>query len=138
MDSKTTTPATPEPDHLVVMLHNATIDKAEKSEFSNSAHDTIKLTVNNLNNNFTMEGENLVLESSDVIDFFRNVVQPFLAEVRKSDQSQSTVGDTTSADGSDPVSQAVTTDHTLEGDPVNVINLVPAEPSSLVRCLHEI
>ncbi|KAM6499819.1 hypothetical protein JOM56_005327, partial [Amanita muscaria] len=58
MDSKTTTPATNDP--LAVMLPNANIDKAEKSEFSNSARDTIKLTVNN-NYNYIKEGENLAL-----------------------------------------------------------------------------
>ncbi|KIL58184.1 hypothetical protein M378DRAFT_15751 [Amanita muscaria Koide BX008] len=133
MDSRTTTPATNDP--LAAMLQNATIDKAEKSEFSNSARDAIKLTVNNNNNNYSKEGENLVLESSDVIDFFRNVVQPFLAEVRKNDQSRSTVGDTTGVDGSDQVPQAVTTDHIVEGNPVDIVDLVPPEPSSLVRYL---
>ena len=59
MDSRTTTPAASDP--LAAMLHNAHIDKAEKSEFNNSARDTIKLTVNNYN--FTKEGENLVLGS---------------------------------------------------------------------------
>ncbi|KIL63053.1 hypothetical protein M378DRAFT_732563 [Amanita muscaria Koide BX008] len=129
MDFKTTTPATPDP--LVAMFQNATIDKAEKNEFSSSARDTIKFAVNNNYFNFTKEGENLVLESSDVIDCLRNVVQPFLENVRKNDHSRSTVGDTASADASGSVPQAIPTDHTVEGDPVEVIDLVPSEMSSL-------
>ena len=57
-----TTPATPDADALAAMFQNATIDKAEKSEFSNSARDMFKFAVNN-HFNFTKEGENPVLGS---------------------------------------------------------------------------
>ncbi|KIL63048.1 hypothetical protein M378DRAFT_732324 [Amanita muscaria Koide BX008] len=57
MDSRTTIPATP--DSLAAMFQKATIDKAENSEFSNSARDMFSFAENNYN--FIKEGENLVL-----------------------------------------------------------------------------
>ncbi|KIL63027.1 hypothetical protein M378DRAFT_731739 [Amanita muscaria Koide BX008] len=130
MDSETTSPAASDrPDPLAAMLQNATIG-ADRSEFSNTARDTIKVTVNNYNFTNLNEGENLPLhESSDVFDFLRSTLPPFLAEVRKMNQSQSTVGETTGAECSDsPVPQTITT---LEGDQVDVMDIVPPEPSSL-------
>ncbi|KIL62097.1 hypothetical protein M378DRAFT_805142 [Amanita muscaria Koide BX008] len=47
MDSKTSTPATLDrPDSLAATLHNATIDKAERNEFSNTARDMFKIVLN--------------------------------------------------------------------------------------------
>ena len=44
MDSKTTSPATPDP--LAATLHNATINNAEGNEFSNTARDMYKFVLN--------------------------------------------------------------------------------------------
>ncbi|KIL60815.1 hypothetical protein M378DRAFT_904366 [Amanita muscaria Koide BX008] len=44
MDSQTTSPAAPDP--LAATLHNATIDKAERNEFINTAHDMYKFVLN--------------------------------------------------------------------------------------------
>ena len=147
MDSQATSSASPEA-MAAAMLQNATIDKAEGNEFSNIAGDMFKIVLNNYNT--TKQGENFILgsqlayncacegsyvlpDSSDAINFFQNVVLPFLAEVRKDDKSPSTVAETTGTDGSDPVSQAATPDHTVEGDPVDLMDIVPSEPSSFVR-----
>ena len=60
MDSQTASPDTPEPDPLnfAAILDNAIIDKIKGNEFSNTARDTFKLTVNNYNP--IKEGEHLV------------------------------------------------------------------------------
>ena len=44
MDSKTTSLGAADP--LAATLHNATIDKAERNEFSNSARDMFKIVLN--------------------------------------------------------------------------------------------
>ncbi|KIL58912.1 hypothetical protein M378DRAFT_169991 [Amanita muscaria Koide BX008] len=141
MDPQTTSPAAPAPPGpLAAMLHKATIDKAKGNEFNNTAGDMFKIVLNNYNATKPSESQMFALmrltESSDAINFFQNFVLPFLAEVRKNDQSRSTVAGMAGMDIGDPVSQAVTADHTVEGDPVDLMDIVPPEPSSFVRLLH--
>ncbi|KIL63942.1 hypothetical protein M378DRAFT_163905 [Amanita muscaria Koide BX008] len=127
MDSKTTSPTAPNP--LAAMLHNTSVDKEKGTESSNTASDMFKSVQNKYN--IIKEGENLVLESSDTINHFLKSIPLFLAEVLKNDQSRSIVAETTGADGSDPVSQAVTTNRTLESHLVDIIDMIPPEPSTL-------
>ncbi|KIL65582.1 hypothetical protein M378DRAFT_161892 [Amanita muscaria Koide BX008] len=143
MDSQTPSPAAPErPDPLTATFHNATIDKAERNEFSNTGRDTFKFVLNYNHNSRsavpTGAGqaiEHPVLEFHDAINNLLNVVPLFVEEVHKNDQSRSTVDATIAKDSSDPVSQTVTTDHTPHSsileNPVDVIDIVPPEPSLL-------
>ncbi|KIL63946.1 hypothetical protein M378DRAFT_11847 [Amanita muscaria Koide BX008] len=138
MDSETTSPAAPNP--LNSILSNASIENVKGNKFSNAGRDTITYALTVLNNyNITKEGENLVLESSDTMDHLSKAIPLFLAEfLKNADQSQSIVAETTGTDSSDQVPQAGNTDHTLEGHLVDIIDMIPPEPSKLVRYLPTI